>query len=551
MKEYFVFLDQNRAKTILYFGVSLIAGLLEALGLISLVPALEAISGKAANAFYLLALPLATLICAISFRYIAENFQARILALTELRLRQELVSQIFFSPWARVRELSQGQITTGVVSESSQVANGVFAFLNVLSSATLVSILWASAFVINPSMALVTTIFLLFIAIVLRFRLRVFKLVETELRAGYQSVSEKVSGLLSEIKFIRLATRKKFWFRQISQQTSRLSDYRRKQIVLPATNRAIVESTASIFLIATLGIIAIQGVPISQGIVFLGIFYRLVPRLQSLQGYVSTSVGQRVWLVEWLKRRDSLGQVPSNVDEKDGKVIALPSNPELGSRVEVSGLTVIESGVEILHKIDLTVNAGTFLVITGRTGAGKTTLIDAMLGLRALEGGTVALDSQRLSEVNAEQLLSRVAVITQDVPLFSGTLGSNITCGFDLDTDWRDKVVEIASLSSVVRDRTETYESDLTSNGLSLSGGERQRLGLARALYQRPSLIVLDEATNGLDEETEKEVITKIRQLPWNITIIAISHRASLMALADLTLKLDDGRLVNLKGESL
>lgn len=548
MKEYFLFLEQNRAKSILYFAVSLIAGFLEAVGLISLVPALEAISGKTSNAIYLLTVPLATLICAVSFRYVAENLQARILALTELRLRQELVSQVFFSPWARVRELSQGQITTGVVSESSQVANGVFAFLNVLSSSILVLILWASAFVINPSMALVTTFFLFFIATVLRFRLKVFKQVETELRDGYQNVSEKVSGLLSEIKFIRLATQKKFWFRQISQQTSRLSDYRRKQIVLPATNRAIVESTASIFLIATLGIIAIQGVPISQGIVFMGIFYRLVPRLQSLQGYVSTSVGQRVWLVEWLKRRETLGQVASNLDENDGQVVALPPNPESGSSIEVSGLTVIESGAEILQNVDLTVNAGTFLVITGRTGAGKTTLIDAMLGLRSLEKGSVAVDGQQLSGVNAERLLSRVAVITQDVPLFSGTLGSNITCGYDLDTKWRDKVVEIVSFSSVVGGRKESYESELTSNGLSLSGGERQRLGLARALYQRPSLIILDEATNGLDEATEMEVITKIRQLPWNITIIAITHRASLMALADLTLKLDDGRLFDLNG---
>lgn len=543
IKQYLLFLRKNKTTAIFYFLVSVIAGILEALGLISLVPALEAISADTGGAITLLFVPLAILLSAIGFRYLAENLQALILARTESGLRHELISQIFFSPWQDVRKLSQGQITSGVVSESSQVANGVFAFLNAFGAGVLVLVLWASAFIVNPSMALVTSIFLLFIGSILRFRLRIFKAVESGLRTGYQNVSEQVSGLLSEIKFIRLASQKMFWFRQINQQASLLSDFRRKQIVLPATNRAIVESTASIFLIVSLGMIAFQGFPISQGIVFMGVFYRLVPRLQSLQGYISTTVGQRVWLTEWVNRRDVLGNSFSSIEIDGKKLEVVPANPQQGAHIEVSSLSVVENGKEILNEVDLEVTEGAFLVITGRTGEGKTTLVDAMLGLRASHSGTVALDSKELSGQNLEDILSRVSVVTQDVPIFSGSIGSNITCGYELDDAWRDKVAQMACLTSFVESRDESYSFELSSKGLSLSGGERQRIGIARALYQKPTLLILDEATNGLDEKTELDVIRAIRALPWSITVIAITHRSSLVALADRVVKLDNGRL--------
>jgi ATP-binding cassette subfamily C protein len=543
MKEYLVFLNKNRLSAIFYLIVSVFGGTLEALGLISLVPALEAITDNSSGAILLLAIPLATLIGAIVFRYLGERLQALILARTEAGLREELVSQIFFSPWQGVRKLSQGQITSGVVSEASQIANGVFAFLNAFGAAVLVAVLWAAAFFVNPSMALITSLFLVVIGAILRLRLKIFKTVESGLRAGYQNVSEQVSGLLSEIKFIRLSSQKMFWFIEIGQQTSRLSDNRRKQIVLPATNRAIVESTASIFLIVSLGVIAIQGVPISQGIVFMGVFYRLVPRLQSLQGYISTSVGQRIWLTEWLKRRAALGGSFFKGDAGEYKPDPIPDSPERGSDIKISSITVIENEVEILNAVNLDVASGSFLVITGRTGVGKTTLVDAMLGLRPAEAGRVFLDSTEITGENLEAHLGRVSVITQDVPIFAGTIDSNITCGYALDETWRDQVVDVACLTSFLNNQPQAYLSELSSKGLSMSGGERQRLGIARALYQKPALLILDEATNGLDEKTEMDVIRAIRALPWKITIIAISHRSSLFDLADRVVQLENGKL--------
>ena len=90
----------------------------------------------------------------------------------------------------------------------------------------------------------------------------------------------------------------------------------------------------------------------------------------------------------------------------------------------------------------------------------------------------------------------------------------------------------------------------MASKGLTLSGGERQRIDIGRALYSRPQFVVLDEATNGLDERTEREIIQGIRSMPWNITVVAITHRASLIALADRVMNLEDGKLTEIGAES-
>lgn len=543
MKEYIQFLRLNYIQAWLYFGVAVFAGVLEALGLVSLVPVLEKLSDGTAGATIQLAFPLGVLLGAITFRYAAEQLQSVILSRTELALRDELVAQVFFSPWSKVRQLSQGQITSGVISESSQVANGIIAFLNAFSTGFLVLVLWIAAFLVNPQMVIVTSVFLILVFLALRWRLKRFRQVEQGLRSGYENVSEKVSSLISEIKFIRLSPNKRFWLHNISKEASQLSNFRKRQIVLPASNRALLESSAAIFLISALGIIAIQGSPLSQGVVFLGIFYRLVPRLQSLQGYISTCVGQRVWLIEWLKRQAELGEAPRGTAVTSGRTFPLPPQPSSGVQVEVRELRVLENGSPILEGVNLNIKSGEFLVITGRTGVGKTTLIDSMLGLRDAESGLVYIDSKKIPSDHADEAFSGIGVVTQDVPIFSGSLESNITCGFEIDQEWRDVALRISCLEEFVNNRALSLEADLSSKELSLSGGERQRIGLARAIYQKPSLLILDEATNGLDEPTERDILNNIRSLPWHPTIVAITHRSSLMNIADRVVRLDGGKL--------
>jgi ATP-binding cassette subfamily C protein len=412
-----------------------------------------------------------------------------------------------------------------------------------ISTSFLVLLLWIAAFVVNPSLVLVTSIFLAVMAFFLNLRLSKFKLVEKQIREGYLEISEKASNLLVDAKFMRLSSQKGFWFSEILNQTESLSRARRKQIALPATNRAFLEASASVFLISTLAFMTLQGMPIAEGLVFLGIFYRIIPRVQSLQSFVSIAVGQRIWLDEWNSRRLSLGTYSANTWE--ATTADLRRDFPKGLDVIVSNITLMNDTGPLIQDISLRVGSGEFVVIMGRSGAGKTSLIDAILGLRPAVSGQVLLNGQivDLLGTDADHLKS-ISVVTQDVPIFSGTIEQNIYCGYDRDDEWLAKVMEIAQLQDFGKDKNGQVVRDISSKSLSMSGGERQRLGIARALYSKPGLMILDEATNGLDEETEMRLVKAIKNLPSGLTVIAISHRTSLKSLADRALVLSENKLV-------
>lgn len=530
-----------------FFGLVfllVISGAFEAAGLVSMVPALTEISRGNTSSLYLLLIPLSVILLGTLLKFFSETLQARLISELESRLRQELVNQVFFSNWKNVRKLSQGSITNGVVSEASQIANGVIVFTNSIGTSVIVLIFWIAAFALEPILAIVISTFLAIIGLLVRLRLRKFSLIEKNMRSGYEKVSEKVSSLLSEIKFARLSSQRSFWTAQIHAQSIELSSARKKQLTLPAANRAILESSAAVFLVTCLGGMALVGLPLAKGIVFLGIFYRLIPKVQSLQGYISTAFAQLEWLKSWERRKEDLGHYVAQGSGHSSSQI--PHAPERGIEITVKDLVWSLTPAETATGLNFNLHSGEFVCITGKTGVGKTTLIDTILGLNEYQSGVLTIDGQPVTRLSDESHLKRVSVVTQDVPLFSSSILGNIITSNSLDREWLEEVLALTHLTYFVDNSAQGLDTIISSRGLTVSGGERQRIGIARAIYAKPGLLVLDEATNGLDEETEKQVLLSIRGLSWKPSILAISHKSSLFRLADRTLRLDSGNLSNI-----
>lgn len=203
------------------------------------------------------------------------------------------------------------------------------------------------------------------------------------------------------------------------------------------------------------------------------------------------------------------------------------------------------SDTPALADVNLRFPLGLHIAFVGSSGAGKSTMVDLILGLLTPTSGAILLDDTNLSDVLGSWR-RRVGYVPQDVALFDGTVGQNVALTwseeYDRDAAWR--AVHGAQLDGVVRARVGELDAAIGERGLAFSGGQRQRLGIARALYTDPVVLVMDEATSALDTQTEEAVTKAIGQLRGSVTVITVAHRLSTVRDADMVCFFANGRIV-------
>ncbi len=255
-----------------------------------------------------------------------------------------------------------------------------------------------------------------------------------------------------------------------------------------------------------------------------------------------------------------LGAAYSSLQESIGvlervdKILDYPSEPSGG--VEVNGL---DRGVEfqkvsfsytrhsppVLKDINLTVPAGRIMAIVGPSGAGKSTLVDLIPGFYTPSSGRIFWDNTDISGVNIKSLRNQIAVVTQDVILFSDTIRENIAAGKPGASF--EEIVHAskqAQAHEFIEDMPNGYDTELGERGLNLSGGQRQRIAFARALLKNPPLLILDEATSALDSVSEQAVQKALDVIMRDRTTIVIAHRLSTIHNAHEIVVLDHGTIV-------
>ncbi|MEM8849548.1 MAG: ATP-binding cassette domain-containing protein, partial [Pseudomonadota bacterium] len=198
----------------------------------------------------------------------------------------------------------------------------------------------------------------------------------------------------------------------------------------------------------------------------------------------------------------------------------------------------------VLNGVTLTFRKNRTTVLTGPSGSGKTTVADLILGFIAPDRGQVSIDGRPLADLSLKAWRRKVGYVPQELILFNETIYDNITLGDpDLDETAVREALRVAGGLAFVDGLPDGLQTHVGEKGARLSGGQRQRIALARALVERPELLILDEVTSALDPATETAIVENIRALQGSTTIIAITHRAALLDLADQVYALQDGRL--------
>ena len=205
------------------------------------------------------------------------------------------------------------------------------------------------------------------------------------------------------------------------------------------------------------------------------------------------------------------------------------------------GTTGTADGERVLDGVTLEVPAGSTVAIVGPTGAGKSTLAHLALRLLDPDEGAFTLDGHDLRELAAGELSDAVALVPQGAFLFDDTVRGNVTLGADIDDSVLAEALEISQAAGFVAQLPEGVDTVVGERGTTLSGGQRQRLALARALARRPRLLVLDDATSSVDPRIERAILAGLRESP--ATVVVIAYRQATIALADLVIYFEDGKV--------
>lgn len=260
---------------------------------------------------------------------------------------------------------------------------------------------------------------------------------------------------------------------------------------------------------------------------------------------VSNLVGLLPSMSKGLESVRSIGDVLSamDVERNSGK----KNLRNIKGDINFSSVSFAYHGAEnpVLDNFSLNVRSGETVALVGESGAGKTTILNLIMGFNQPTKGLITVDGNDITKINLNSLRHHLAVVPQNTILFSGTLKDNITYGMDNVTDDKlAEVLEAANLTELVASLPDGLNTMINEHGSNLSGGQRQRISIARALIRNPKIIILDEATSALDTIAERKIQSSIDTLCKNRTTFIVAHRLSTIRNADKIAVIEGGKCV-------
>lgn len=473
-------------------------------------------------------------------------FLSRRSALVTSRLFSKLLSQNLLKVQERSTQETLYSLTVGV---SSLILVVLGTCITLIADISLSLILFIGLLVVDPMIAISTVLFFGALGFTL-YRL-------TSVRAhrlGYldsQLTVESNNLILEVLNTYResvVRNRRGYYSVELKRLRIRISDIAAEMQFMPNVAKYVIESGMVVGAVIIAGTqFALQDArhAVASLSVFLAVGTRIAPAIMRIQQnliQVRRGIGTAMPTLTLIDSLSKLEEIPSQTEVENFSHVGFQASITVNS----VSLTYPGSIHQALRDVDLNVSAGNSLAIVGPSGAGKTSIVDVILGVLPPSAGTIRISG--LSPSNAiAQWPGAIAYVPQNVLISDGTIRSNVALGFPIELA-TDKLVwnalEVAQLSDFVRNLDGQLEARVGENGAKISGGQRQRLGIARALFTQPKLLVLDEATSSLDGQTEADISASLAKLHGQVTLVVIAHRLSTIRNVGEVVYMDNGKIL-------
>lgn len=489
---------------------------------------------------------LVVLLFSLAFKAFTVFVLARYSMMREYSISSRLIEGYLHQPYSWFLNRHSADIGKTILSEVGLVVGqGIAPMINLIAQSAVVIALVLLLSLVNPKLAFIVGV-TLGLSYVFIFKIS-RRLIE---RIGYERLAnnERRFTILSEAfgayKQVKISSLEEVYVNRFSDVAKAHAWHQATAQAIGQIPRFAIEAVAfggMLLLILFLmrdGVGLLSVLPVLALYAFAG--YRLMPALQQI--YVALTQLRFVGPSIDLLYADIAGLGPRCAKQSRGTI-------QLRNAIMLNNVTYRYPGAKAaaLRGVNLVIPANSTVGIVGSTGSGKTTSVDLILGLLEAQGGSLEVDGQKIVEHNIRAWQRIIGYVPQQIYLADDTVTANIAFGVnprDIDHQAIERAAKIANLHEFVcNDLPEGYATAVGENGVRLSGGQCQRIGIARALYHNPQVLILDEATSALDNLTEQAVMEAVSNLGSEITIILIAHRLSTVRKCDQIYLLAQGEV--------
>ena len=466
------------------------------------------------------------------------------------KLSSILVSRLLAQPLLTVQSRSNQETLFALTTGVGSITIGVLAtFVSLISDTSLLLVMAIGLFVIDPLLS--ATTFTLFASIAfLLYRVMQVKaktLGEKNRQTNVDS-NALILEVLSSYRELVVKNRRFHYSEKIGEQRHKLAGATAELSFMPNISKYVFEIA---IVVGSLLISAIQFITndAARAVATLSIFFaastRIAPAVLRVQQSSLTIRANTGIAGPTLDLIDFLGV--SEIDSNENTKLDFEHKGFI-STVDLKNISLTYPGKKekAIDQLSLSIKPGEVVALVGPSGAGKTSIIDLMLGIIEPDEGSIAInDLQPLDAISAWP--GAIGYMPQDVMISNGTVRENVMLGYSPEKEFEAKVLsalKVAQLIDFVNELPDQLEQQMGDRGTRISGGQRQRLGIARAVFTAPKLLVLDEATSALDGETEANISDAIQKFGAGVTVIMIAHRLSTVLAADRVVYMDKGKVI-------
>ncbi|MGG3912309.1 ABC transporter ATP-binding protein [Rossellomorea vietnamensis] len=483
--------------------------------------------------------------------------QFRVILNQQVKLSRELFKEYLTKPYTFHLQRNTADLLRNVNTEVPRVFQGIIISCFQLLTELLVTLCILLLLLFTAPLATITASILLGGSVMVFFKS--FRKKITHLSKEQQTVSglmiKWVNQGLGASKEVKVAGNEKFFINSYANQSQIKANNSRYMKMLEQVPRLFIETLLVSVVLITMLIIVFQDRSTSELISTMALFamaaFRLMPSITRVVSLITTikysqpalSVVYNDLFLNKEKKQVSASHVTTgNSDSKT-----------YNDSIELKNVSFRYPNQKnySVKEASLTIPIGQSVAFIGESGAGKTTIVDIILGLFTPEKGQVLVDGINLEEQKSTWQ-KKIGYIPQSIFLSDDTIRGNIAFGVDnkdIDEEAVWRALEQAQLKEFVEALPEQLDTSVGERGVRLSGGQRQRIGIARALYHNPEILFMDEATSALDNETEKEIMKAIDELKGDKTLIIIAHRLSTIENCDIVYRMNNGKVVAINNQ--